>query len=191
VLRSTSSLGELLERCREQDESAWAEFRSSFHRIALRVLARFRGLSRLEKEEAEDTARVAVAIEISEGRVKAKTDGEAVSYARTVVTNAARDVWRRRRPGAPLPMFLRDGQPSPLDRASVAALLRRTKELIDSWSAENRFVFMMKLENVSTLAIKEDLERLFGVFLTPEAVDVRFFRLRAVVREYCSKGDAR
>lgn len=188
-MRTVRPLGELFEQCREQDESAWAEYRAWFHRIALRVLGRLGGLSRLESEEVEDTARVKVAVEISEGRVRAKTDGEAVSYARTVLTNAARDTWRRRRSGELLPPWLSDDRPSPLDRATAANLLGRAEALVASWSPENRFIFLMKVENVSAQTIKGDLERLFGLFLTVEAVDVRFFRLRVTLRERCREGE--
>jgi DNA-directed RNA polymerase specialized sigma24 family protein len=152
-------------------------------------VTRFPTLSFLEKEEIEDSARVAVAIEISQGRVKAKSDGEITSYVRTVITNAACDVWRRRRPGQELPLFLGGDGRSPLDRASIRDQLGCVENLVNSWSPENRFIFMMKLEQVTAGTIKRDLERLFGTFITTEAIDVRFFRLRSTLRRQCLGGD--
>ena len=176
---------ELFGRCRKSDEAAWAEFRPWFRRVATRVLGRFATLSPVEREQVEDFARVAVAMAISEGRINAQTDGEAVSYVRTVVTNAARDAWRRHRAEEPLPLLLRDNRPSAHERLDQTGRLQCVEKVIASWTADNRFVFMMKLESVSTAAIKADLERLFGLFVTTEAVDVRFFRLRNALRRAC------
>jgi hypothetical protein len=157
--------------------------------VAWRVLARFPALSPLEREEIEDGARVAVALAISEGRVRAGSDGEAVSYVRTVVTNAARDAWQRRRAEVPLPELLKDGGASPQEQVDLASRLACVEQEIGSWSPDSRFIFMMKLEQVSTAGIKLDLERLFGVFVTTEAVDVRYFRLRSALRRACLDGD--
>ncbi len=186
--RRAGSIVELLGRCRKSDEAAWAEFRPWFRRVATRVLGRFTTLSPVEREEVEDFARVAVAMAISEGRVKAQTDGEAVSYVRTVVTNAARDAWRRHRAEDPLPLLLRDNRPSAHERLDQTGRLECVERVIASWTADNRFVFMMKLESVSTAAIKADLERLFGLFVTTQAVDVRYFRLRNALRRACLEG---
>jgi DNA-directed RNA polymerase specialized sigma24 family protein len=182
------SIVALLDRCRKSDEAAWVEFRPWFRRVATRVLGRFATLSPVEREEVEDFARVAVAMAISEGRINAKTDGEAMSYVRTVVTNAARDAWRRHRAEDPLPLLLRDNRPSAHERLDQTGRLECVEKVVASWTADNRFVFMMKLESVSTAAIKADLERLFGIFVTTQAVDVRYFRLRNALRRACLEG---
>jgi DNA-directed RNA polymerase specialized sigma24 family protein len=179
------ALGELLVRCRGQEEAAWGEFRTWFRRVAAHVLGRFPNLSPLEREEAEDEARVTVALEISGNRITGTTDGAIASFVRAVVTNAARDVWRRRRPGEPLPPLLRDEDPSPAERAMFQAQLECAETVIRSWSPDNRFIFMMKIERVTAATIKADLERLFGLFLSIETIDVRFFRLRREVRRRC------
>jgi hypothetical protein len=181
-------LGTLLERCRGQEEAAWDEFHGWFRRLAAGVLSRFQNLSPVEREEAEDSARVAVALEVSGDRITGTTDGAIVSFVRTVLTNAARDVWRRRRPGTPLPPLLRDEGPSPAERARFQVQLECAETLVRSWSAENRFIFVMKLERAATASIKADLERLFGSFVSARTVDVRFFRLRNEVRRRCLDG---
>jgi len=146
------------------------------------VLARFPNLTPVEREEAEDVARVAMALEVSEGRVKSEADGAVVGYARVVLANAARDAWRRRRPSEPLPRDLTDRGPTPAERVALQAELSRLEGLVGAWSAEDRFIFVMKLDGVSTATIKADLERLYGRYVTPEAIDVRFHRLRARLR---------
>ena len=186
--RRAGSIAELFDRCRKSDEAAWAEFRPWFRRLAARVLGGFASLSPIEREEVEDFARVAVTMAIAEGRIKAKTDGEAVGYVRTVVTNAARDAWRRHRADEPLPLVLQDHGPSLAERLDQRGQLECVEKVIASWTADNRFVFMMKLEGVSTAAIKADLERLFGIFVTTQAVDVRYFRLRNALRRACLEG---
>jgi hypothetical protein len=132
-----------------------------------------------------------VALEISGDRITATTDGAIVSFARTVIMNAARDVWRRRRPATSLPPLLRDESPSPAERAKSQAQIECAERVIRSWSPENRFLLMMKLEGVAAATIKTDLERLFGLFVSTETIDVRFFRLRGEVRQRCLEGVSR
>ena len=74
-----------------------------------------------------------------------------------------------------------DGGASPQEQVDLASRLACVEKEIGAWSPDSRFIFMMKLEQVSTAGIKLDLERLYGVFLTTEAVDVRYFRLRSAL----------
>lgn len=154
------------------------------------MLGQFGNLTPLEREEAQDDARVRIALEIEGQRIKAETDGAAVSFMRTVVTNAARDIWRRRRPHEPLPPLLRDGGPSPAERARDRATLQCIERLAQSWSLENRLIFALKLEGTPSTAICADLDRLCGLAISVEAVDVRFSRLRAELRRLCGEDAA-
>jgi len=189
-ISTSGKLLDLIQRCRNHDEAAWAEFRAWFGRVAARVLSRFSNLTPVEREEAQDDARVKVALEIEAGRITAETDGGVVMFIRTVVLNTARDAWRRRRPNDPLPPMLRDQSPSPAEQARFKAQLDCIQALSETWSVDNRFVFGMKLQQVPSTIIKGDLERLFGLFITVEAVDVRFFRLRAELRRRCEIEDS-
>jgi hypothetical protein len=67
----------------------------------------------------------------------------------------------------------------------IRSKLECSKKLIRTWPPEDQFIFMMKLEQVPAATIKVDLERLYGVFVTIGAVDVKFSRLRASVRDHC------
>ena len=66
--------------------------------------------------------------------------------------------------------------------------LECAEQVLQTWNADDRFIFVMKVERVTAGTIKADLERLFGVFITVGAVDVRFFRLRAELRRRCLSG---
>ncbi|MBI2206102.1 MAG: hypothetical protein HYU41_19875 [Candidatus Rokubacteria bacterium] len=178
----TSRIVELLRRCREHEEAAWSDFHVWFRQIAARVLDGFRNLTPVEREEAEDTARVTMALGITDGRVRAEGDGAAVTYARVVITNAARDIWRRRRPTEPLPAGLEDAAPTAAQRAALLDELGRIERAVGAWNAEDRFIFVMKLHGGSTAAIRADLERLYGTYVSAEAIDVRFHRLRRQLR---------
>lgn len=156
-----------------------------FRRLARRVLARFSDLTPLEREEAEDAARVKVALEISHHGITGTSSGEITNFAKRVVTNCARDIWKRRRLNEPLPPLLRDEGPSPWEAAKFQGQLECAKSVLAAWSQENRWIFMMKLNNVTAATIKADLERLFGTYIAVESVDARFSRLRAELRRRC------
>ncbi len=155
------------------------------------MLARFPNLSELERGEAEDRARANVSERMLLGRVKGLTDWEIRGFVHTVLINCARDVWRQRRPAEPLPPRLRDTGPRPDRQAELRAKLECAKKLMRTWPKQDQFIFMMKLEEVPAATIKTDLERLYGVFVTVGAVDVKFSRLRAAVRDHCLENGPR
>lgn len=178
-------LVELVRRCRDNDEDGWNEFNRWFGRLADRVLSRFSLMSPVEREEARDAARVRFALEISRDSLRATSSGEVANYGKVVVLNCGRTVWRRRRPQETLPVLLRETGPSPAERARHDAELDCIRRRLASWNPENRWLFMMKVEQVPAAAIKADLERLFGTFVSTGAVDVRFSRLRSELRREC------
>jgi len=114
--------------------------------------------------------------------MNAAGEGAVVAYARVVIVNAARDVWRRRRPSEPLPFEVHDGAPSAMELASLRSAVDRIERAVHGWTTEDRFVFVMKLDGFSTAAIRADLARRFGTYVSAEAIDVRFHRLRKTLR---------
>lgn len=182
---------DLLRRCQNHDEAAWQDFHLWFRRLARRVLTRFPDLSPLEREEAEDAARVKVALQISHDGITGTSSGEITNFGKRVVTNCARDIWKGRRPSEPLPPLLRDGGPSPFEAAKFQAEIECARGLLAGWSQENRCIFMMKLDNIAAATIKADLGRLFGLYIAVESVDARFSRLRAELRQRCFGESAR
>jgi DNA-directed RNA polymerase specialized sigma24 family protein len=99
---------------------------------------------------------------------------------------------RRRQPDAPAlrarsansegddPLdVLRCPEPDPEQRAMLEAAIR----CIDGWPAEDRFIFLGKLQGVPTAEIKKALEaEPFRKFLAPATIDTRFHRLQSRLR---------
>src|SRR5262245_56165204 len=94
-------LTELIRGCRTGDGLCWAQFLQWFGGAAKRVLNRFPNLSEYERSEAEDSARASLSSEIMSGRIRGSTHWEIRAFVQTVVTNCARDVWRKRRSSEP------------------------------------------------------------------------------------------
>jgi DNA-directed RNA polymerase specialized sigma24 family protein len=177
----------LVRRCSRGGNDACKILLATFTRVAGWVLAGFRNLSRLEREEAEDAARVKVFEKLTVDGLQADTDGAVVAFFRAAVYNSAIDVWRRRVPTGPWADVTDEAPGSPHHSAQQRAALECAEQVIHSWDPEDRFIFIMKLDGAPTATIKTDLERLFGLFITTGAVDVRFSRLRADVRERCGE----
>jgi DNA-directed RNA polymerase specialized sigma24 family protein len=173
--------------CRRDEPAAWDQLQRWYARLAQRTLAGFFNLTAYEREEASDNARTTFSLEIMSGRLRAETDGAIVCFARTIVRNAARDVWRRRRPGEELSTEVPDDAPSPSAAVSARAQLECVERLVLGWKDEDRLLLMLKLEQVSSAAIQADLVRLFGVHVSVSAVDVRYHRLRRELREHCGE----
>lgn len=164
--------------------------RAWIQRLAGRVLSRFPDLTPLEREIAVDTARVNLSLAITQSRISGTSNGQLTNFAKTIVRNCAHDIWRQNRR-----QRLRDNDLSvesfrgrgvqPSEVARLKAQLECARHLIESWSPRERFVFTMKLQDVSASTIKADLERLFGEFIAVGSVDVLFSRLRGKVRQQC------
>lgn len=179
----------LLRRCRVNDEAAWEEVYVCLRRVTAGVLSGFQNLSPIERELAGENARANIIGAALEGRIGGTTNGEILRFFQGVVTNCARDVWRGRHPTEPLPPLLRDCSPSPLEATRARAQLDCVRKAVQSWPSDNRFLFVMKVNGVTTAAIKADLERRFHVFISLEAVDTRFHRLREELRRRCEGTD--
>jgi DNA-directed RNA polymerase specialized sigma24 family protein len=69
---------------------------------------------------------------------------------------------------------------SPQDAQAVATeQLGRVEKILASWSADDRYLFLAKLNGVSARVIQQTLERPpFNCFAAVTTVDSRFHRLR-------------
>jgi hypothetical protein len=183
-----SDLPALLRRCLANDEVAWEECYACIRRVSAGILSRFQNLSPVERELAGDNARANLVSAILESRIEGGTNGEILGFFRTVVTNCAHDAWRARHPAVPLPPTLEDHRtPSPFEAARSKAQLDCVHKVVQSWGADDRFLFIMKVNGVTTATIKTDLERRFHVFISSEAVDTRCHRLREQLRQRCER----
>jgi hypothetical protein len=176
----------MVEGCRRGDTRSWETFLTWFSELSGRVLAGFPNLHPLEREEAADEARLKLVAEIQAHRLKADYPGEVVNFARLVVKRQALDLFRTRRPRADLCSEIASAEGSPLTSAESRLRLACLERLLNHrWSAENRFIFIMKINDVPSTRIQTELASAFGLHVEPGSIDVRFHRLRQEALRAC------
>ena len=151
---------------------------------------RFSNLSRVEREEAADRVRYRITEAMMLGRIEgmdASTSWPIIAYVKKVVDSAAIDVWRARHEvESSDDLVARTGSgPSPEAWTAARERLACIKRVLSSLAEEDRFVFVLKLEGVPTLAVVGDVLRMFHVAVTTQAIDTRFSRLRARIQREC------
>jgi hypothetical protein len=176
----------MVEGCRQGDPASWEAFLIWFSALSGRVLAGFPNLHPLEREEAAAEARLKLVAEIQAHRLKADYPGEVVNFARLVVKRQALDLLRTRPPRADLPTQIASAEVSPSTSAESRLRLECLERLLNhQWSAENRFIFLMKINDVPSTRIQTELASSFGVHIEPGTIDVRFHRLRREALKAC------
>jgi DNA-directed RNA polymerase specialized sigma24 family protein len=176
----------MVEGCRHDDGASWEAFVAWFSALSGRVLAGFPNLHPLEREEAAGEARVKLVAEIQGHRLKADYPGEVVNFARLIVKREALDLLRTRRDRADLTTELASDEASPSRSAESRQRLECLEGLLSHrWSAENRLIFLMKINDVPTTRIQTELASILGVHLEPGTIDVRFHRLRREAQKAC------
>ena len=186
----------LLERCRTGEAPAWERF-AAWVKVRSRVV--LGGIDKLSDADGEDA--VAEALKglvtvVRRGEIRGASNAEIDAYVCTAIRNRALNVLRgRERRGeldhraSPVPgresseSATYDEMPdeaSPQDAQAVATeQLRRAEKILVSWSADDRYLFLAKLNGVSARVIQQTLERPpFNCFAAVTTVDSRFHRLR-------------
>jgi hypothetical protein len=176
----------MLEGCMRDDPQSWVSFLSWFSRLSGRVLGGFPNLHPLEREETVAESRLKLVAEIQAHRLKPNYPGELVNYARLLVKREAIDRLRAQHPRVDIPADV--ASPDVLPSRQVEARLRvecLERLLRETWSVENRFIFMMKINEVPSHTIQSELARSFGFHVEPGTIDVRFHRLRRDALKAC------
>lgn len=168
--------------CQKDDSTAWQDFIALFGLLAQRALRTFR-LWPIEFEEVVSTVRVNLVLAISRGRFR-EMDGDPLLYMSAALRNGARDALRRRQLQSTVAP-IESPSPSPSDVAESNDLLRRVQAIIRTWKEADRSLFIAKVGGVRSAIIKEQLERDFNLRMSIGAVDVRFNRLRQILRTQC------
>jgi DNA-directed RNA polymerase specialized sigma24 family protein len=186
----------LLERCRTGEAQAWERF-AAWVKVRSRVV--LGGIDKLSDADGEDA--VAEALKglvtvVRRGELRGASNAEIDAYVCTAIRNRALNVLRgRERRGeldhraSPAPgrgsseSSTYDEMPdeaSPQDAQAVATeQLGRAEKILASWSADDRYLFLAKLNGVSARVIQQTLERPpFNCFAAVTTVDSRFHRLR-------------
>ncbi len=186
----------LLERCRTGEAPAWERF-AAWVKVRSRVV--LGGIDKLSDADGEDA--VAEALKglvtvVRRGEIRGASNAEIDAYVCTAIRNRALNVLRGRerrgeldhraspppgRESSESPTY--DEMPdeaSPQDAQAVATeQLGRAEKILASWSADDRYLFLAKLNGVSARVIQQTLERPpFNCFAAVTTVDSRFHRLR-------------
>ncbi len=192
----------LLERCRAEDAPAWERFAAWVKTRGRTILGGVDKLSDADGEDAvADTLKSLVTV-VRRGEIRGASNAEIDAYVCTAIRNRALNVLRgrtRRREvdqwvsevpnpdpaGTPPGDELRDEAPSQDVQAIAAEQLGRAEKLLRSWPAEDRYLFIAKLNGVSARLIQQTLQRPpFKFFTAVTTVDTRFYRLRQRVIEH-------
>ena len=150
------------------------------------VLAGFPTFHLLEREEVADEARLKVFAEIRADRFQATYPSEVVNFVRVVVRREALDLLRSRKVHRELSPSLPEQTISPAARAELRVRVDCLQALLVTWSEQDRFIFMMKLNAVPAATIRGELAQHFGVYVEPGTIDVRFHRLRGDALKACA-----
>lgn len=192
----------LLERCRAEQAPAWEHFAEWVRTRGRAILG---GVDRLSEADGEDavaeTLKSLVTV-VRRGEIRGASNAEIDAYVCTAIRNRALNVLRgraRRREvdqrasevpgldpsGNPAHDEILDEAPSQDVQAVAAEQLGRAEKLLLSWSAEDRYLFIAKLNGVSARVIQQTLERPpFEFFTAVTTVDSRFHRLRKRLIEH-------
>ena len=123
---------------------------------------------------------------VRRGEIRGASNAEIDAYVCTAIRrralNALRGRARRREVDAPTDTsgeVTRDEISRQDARAIAAEQLDRVATQLRSWPAEDRYLFIAKLNGVSARVIQQTLERApFGLFIALATIDTRFHRLR-------------
>jgi DNA-directed RNA polymerase specialized sigma24 family protein len=176
----------MIDGCKRDESASWEAFLPWFSRVSRHVLAGFPKLHLLEREEVADEARRKVWAEIRAGRFQATYPGEVVNFVRVVVRREALDLLRSRNVHRELSPALPEQNVLPAARAELRVRVDCLQALLITWSEQDRFIFMMKLNAVPAATIRDELAQYFGVHVEPETIDVRFVRLRRNALKACA-----
>lgn len=192
----------LLERCRAGEAPAWEHFAAWVKARGRAILGGVDKLSEADGEDAVAEALKGLVIVVRRGEIRGASNAEIDAYVCTSIRNRALNVLRgraRRREldhqASPVPGREPSGtgtcdelpdEASPQDtQASAAEQLGRAEKLLSSWPAEDRYLFIAKLNGVSARIIQRTLEQPpFNCFTAVTTVDSRFHRLRRRLIEH-------
>ncbi|PYN52789.1 MAG: hypothetical protein DMD94_21135 [Candidatus Rokuibacteriota bacterium] len=183
----------LLERCRAGEAPAWESFAAWVKVRGRVVLGSVDKLSEADGEDALAEALKNLVTVVRCGEIRGASNAEIDAYVCTAVRNRARRELDYR--ASPVPNQDPSGsathdevpdETSPQDVQAVAAeQLGRAEKLLSSWPAEDRYLFIAKLNGLSARVIQRTLEQPpFNCFTAVTTIDSRFHRLRQRVMEH-------
>jgi DNA-directed RNA polymerase specialized sigma24 family protein len=172
----------LLERCRADEASAWERLAAWVKTRGRAILGGVDKLSAADGEDAVADALKSLVTVVRRGEIRGASNAEIDAYVCTAIRNRALNVLRgrtRRRETDEWASQVPDETTSQDARAIAAEQLGQAEKLLLSWPAEDRYLFIAKLNGVSARTIQQTLARPpFEFFTAVTTVDTRFHRLR-------------
>ncbi len=186
--RSSGDLRALFDQCHiGSNDAAWEQVLAWLRVRARSVLGGFQTLNDADREDVISHVGHRLIEAIRRREIRGTTDAEIESYVRTTLKNRALNVVRHRATRGqeePVPEDLHDNAPSPSEQAVIAQALERARDAIMKWPPEDRYLFIAKLEGVSSARIKATLEQPpYRQFVAITTVDTRYLRLRRILHE--------
>jgi DNA-directed RNA polymerase specialized sigma24 family protein len=183
----------LLDRCRSEESLAWEAFTAWTRSRAAAILRAIGKLSRADREDIVAATLNQLFRVVRHDGISGNSDAEIHAYVRTTIRNQALNLLRARaqsleaaeqsiwesHDGEPQNGEVTDERPSQDARAIVSEQLGRVQDLLQSWAAADRYLFLAKVNGVPARTIQQTLARPpFETRLALATVNTRFHRLR-------------
>src|SRR5262245_35307647 len=180
--RSVPAWRALVDRCRDGDERAWAEFHTAFNALAHRRLRRhFHQLGPNDRADLAAATLERLIVAVRGGHIRGVTDLEVGAYISRALRNQALDLVSRRHPEVHIEGLT--AQPAQDGGAFQRVLISQIMAIVASWSPSDRLVFLQKSHGVRSERIKAELEQSpYSEFIDVATVDTRYLRLRSRLR---------
>jgi DNA-directed RNA polymerase specialized sigma24 family protein len=162
-------LYDLLKRCADGDAAAWVAFTEWVGIRARAVLRAFEKLRATDREDVVAETLKSLMVAIRCAQIRGNTNGEIDSYVcrslRNQALNVLRSHARRREAGE----SISEGHDPDTEaeavetsseqerRAVLAELLEKTEKLLMTWSPEDQYLFLAKLNGVAAQDIRDAL----------------------------------
>jgi DNA-directed RNA polymerase specialized sigma24 family protein len=194
----SGELHDLLRRCRAGEVMAWEQLAAWVKGRGRAVLAGVQKLNGPDREDVVADTLNSLWLVIRRGEIRGVSNGEIDAYVCRAIRNKALNVLRaqvRRHQAGELAPSASPASPGESPEATdespaqdrqvvMAEALERVEKSLLSWSPEDRYLFMAKLNDVSSKVIQETLGRPpFELFIALTTVDTRFHRLRKRLME--------
>lgn len=187
-------LHDLLQRCCAEHADAWEEFAAWVRARGRTVLGAFEKLKWADRDDVIADALKNLTAAVRHGKIRGRSNAEIDAYVCRSLKNQALNFWRgygRKRHGGEsstaaevdgeteLCHAVADDHPSQETMAIAAERLARADKLLQSWSPEDRYLFLAKLSGVQAQVIMGTLRRPpFNRYVALATIDTRYHRLR-------------
>jgi DNA-directed RNA polymerase specialized sigma24 family protein len=186
-------LRSLLDRCRSEESLAWEAFTAWTRSRAAAILRAIGKLSTADREDVVAATLNQLFRVVRHDGISGKSDAEIHAYMRAAIRNQALNLLRARAQspatgeqaawdahgGEPQTGEAADERPAQDARVIMSEQLGRVHDLLQSWTAADRYLFLAKINGVPARMIQQTLGAPpFETRVALATVNTRFHRLR-------------